>query len=115
MIRIYILAIMFIITFNTISGAPYIKPNKIPNIPEYYDDSHTVNCCEEDEPYFEQITKPDLLHKIKMENLLYIPFSEMTINDFGVHKYVVNRNIKTLMEYHTDSHLINIIVNSLNQ
>lgn len=49
------------------------------------------------------------------ENLLYIPFSEITIRDFGIHKYVMSRNIKNLMAYHSDSHQINIIIKSMNQ
>ena len=48
-------------------------------------------------------------------NVLYIPFSEITIHDFGIHKYVMSRNIKNLMAYHSDSHLINIIIKSMNQ
>ncbi len=51
----------------------------------------------------------------EFENLLYIPFHEITIRDFGIHKYVLARNIKSLITYHTDSHLINIIFKSLNQ
>jgi hypothetical protein len=49
------------------------------------------------------------------DNLLYIPFNEHTINDFGIHKYVISRNIKSMISYHFDSHLMNIIQNSINQ
>ncbi len=48
-------------------------------------------------------------------NLLHIPITEQAINDFGIHKYVITRNIKSMLMYHTDSHLINIIYKSINQ
>ena len=49
------------------------------------------------------------------DNLLYIPFAEHTINDFGIHKYVISRNIKSMIAYHSNSHLMNIIQKSVNQ
>lgn len=48
-------------------------------------------------------------------NLLHIPITEQAINDFGIHKYVITRNIKSMLMYHSDSHLMNIIYNSINQ
>lgn len=50
-----------------------------------------------------------------IENLIYIPFPEITIRDFGIHKYVINRNIKTFMNYYYDPQLTSIIFSSINQ
>lgn len=83
--------------------APYLKPDSI-NI-DRCDDKISIGNRLFDEHTISQNT----------DNLLYIPFNEMTIRDFGIHKYVVNRNINTIMNYHNDPHLINVIVKSLNQ
>lgn len=105
---------VILLTVTCIYGLPYVKPNKIFNIPGQFDN---FDCCDGNDPYsmkFEQV----ITHEKSMndlDSLLYIPFSDMMINDFGIHKYVVIRNIKTLMNYHTDSHLINIVMSSLNQ
>lgn len=108
-----------IITITFISLAPYSSwaaPYQRP-MGEYtatYEENQ-LDCCQE------AINNPNLEDQDNqyvepgMDNLLYIPFSEATIRDFGIHKYVINRNIKTLMTYHTDSHLINVIFSSINQ
>ena len=107
--------IIMVCTLGCVYGAPYVKPSKLPDIPSSYVDP-SIECCTEDDPYFVPIhTNTDSPSENGLDNLLYIPFTEMIIRDFGIHKYVVNRNIKTLMNYHTDSHLVNIIFKSLNQ
>lgn len=89
---------------STVWSAPYLRPETI-----------NADCCNDEiddrlfaEPLNESADTDN-------ENLLYIPFTEMIISDFGIHKYVLNRNIMSLMNYHTDSHLVNIITKSLNQ
>jgi len=105
--------LVFIICFagfypSCANAAPYLRPDNI-----------NTDCCG-DEPSIDEQLFTDTLYDTpssspNTDNLLYIPFNEMTIRDFGIHKYVINRNINTLMNYHTDSHLINIIAKSLNQ
>jgi hypothetical protein len=94
-------------------AAPYIKPDT--DFTTAFEED--IDCCNEafsnPETLYNEI--PDDTLNADMDNLLYIPFSEATIRDFGIHKYVINRNIKTLMTYHTDSHLVNVIFNSINQ
>jgi len=103
--HIIVFITLFIVGFypSTARSAPYVRPDMI-----------DTDCCSDeigidDRIFADPITSPNT------DNLLYIPFTETTIRDFGIHKYVVNRNIKTIMNYHTDSHLMNIIAKSLNQ
>ena len=58
---------------------------------------------------------PNMENPENMGNLLYIPLPEVTVSDFGIHKYVINRNIKTFMSYYSDPQLTNIIFSSINQ
>lgn len=87
-------------------AAPYLRPDTI-----------YADCCGDEPSIDERLFAEPLTESVNPdnENLLYIPFTEMIIRDFGIHKYVINRNIKSLMNYHTDSHLVNIITKSLNQ
>jgi hypothetical protein len=94
---------------NCMAIAPYVTGNDT----DCCDDTNTVYMPDisgmlNDEPVQNQTID-------NFENLLVIPFSERDIRDFGIHKYVMSRNIKTLMTYHSDSHLINIIIKSMNQ
>ena len=103
--------LVFIICFvgfypSIACAAPYLRPDTI-----------YADCCGDEPSIDERLFAEPLTESVNPdnENLLYIPFTEMIIRDFGIHKYVINRNIKTLMNYHTDSHLVNIITKSLNQ
>jgi hypothetical protein len=87
-------------------------PSSANSAPYLRHDINNNDCCNDevdDRLFMEPPSSPNT------DNLLYIPFTEITIRDFGIHKYVVNRNIKTIMTYYTDSHLMNIITKSLNQ
>jgi hypothetical protein len=92
---------------RTSMAAPYMKATGDYQILQ--DD--VEDCCNEE--IFKEI--PIIEPNEPIDNLLYIPFPEFVIRDFGIHKYVINRNIKTLMTYHTDSHLLNVIFSSINQ
>lgn len=94
---------------NCMAIAPYVTGDDT----DCCDDTNTVYMPDisgmlNDEPVRKQTID-------NVENLLYIPFSETDIRDFGIHKYVMSRNIKTLMTYHSKSQLINIIIKSMNQ
>lgn len=101
--------LMYCFIPNIIHAAPYQKLD-MDNI--FRDEYMNSDDCR-DEPLFKGT--PNTETPENMENLLYIPFPEITVRDFGIHKYVINRNIKTFMNHHTESNLINIIFNSLNQ
>jgi hypothetical protein len=93
-------------------AAPYQRPTG--DYASVYEED-PLDCCQEDAINLNHEEQDNQYGKPRMDNLLYIPFSEATIRDFGIHKYVINRNIRTLMTYHTDSHLINVIFSSINQ
>jgi hypothetical protein len=72
-------------------------------------------CCEDTLSFDLSETNSFSEYNNEFENILYIPFKEITIRDFGIHKYVIFRNIRTLMTYHSNSHIMNIIFKSMNQ
>ena len=104
--------ILFVVGFypSCARPAPYLRPKT-------NTDTINTDCCDDEindklfaKPLYDTpSTSPNT------DNLLYIPFTEMTIREFGIQNYVVNRNIKTIMNYNTDTHMINMIAKSLNQ